>query len=80
MNIEDIDWDRDEGGKAGEDGSGPFKSVLLSDMFIDCEGSSQWCRDGNGLYSLCLHGVEYMAATPARKSLANALPPVADAE
>ena len=33
----------------------------------------QW----NDMY---LHGVEYMAAMPAKKSLAKALPPVADAE
>jgi hypothetical protein len=83
LGLRRVDRNRDTECKTGKDCRRIFK-------YISCQGLCRLWRTmsvcvelGPGLlrwlkrYS---HGLAYMAATPARKSLANALPPVADAE
>lgn len=81
--VKDINGDRDKECKTSKNSSGPFEVIFVADVLIDCVGRVS--VDGGRLKRFAIQrkysqGTAYIAATPARKSRASALPPVAEAE
>lgn len=79
LEVEDVNRNRDEKRNNGEDRRGPFEMIFVvcpANILVDYRS----VRIVSALHSgVHVQGVEYMAATPAKKSRARPLPPVADA-
>lgn len=78
--VEDVNRDCDQDCKTREYGGGIFELVALADVRVHCDGVLAVVAEYSGYRSHDSLGVAYIAAMPARKSLARPLPPVAEAE
>jgi hypothetical protein len=78
VEVEHVDRDHEQRGEHGEDRRRPLEVETVTDVSVSVNVNASGTRgEVGGSRSVRLHGVEYIAAMPARKSRQRPLPPVA---